>query len=74
MSFSDLPTGASASIKPFKISTPQETLDELNTLVKLSKIAPLTYESKHADAKKDKFGISHEWLTNAREEWLKMDW
>ena len=74
MSFSTLPPGASVDIKSYEISTPQEKLDELKTLIKLGRIAPPTYESLSADTKNNKFGISHEWIVDAKQEWMKFDW
>lgn len=70
--FAKFPSSASISPNPFTVSIPDEQLDDLKTLVRLSKIAPPTYESLQSDGR---FGITSEWLTTMREKWLsEFDW
>lgn len=69
--FSQVPSGAKILPSPFHIHVPDEQLEELQLLIKLSKIAPPTYESVQQDRK---YGITTEWLTNAREAWRTFDW
>ncbi|KAF9892940.1 hypothetical protein FE257_000532 [Aspergillus nanangensis] len=70
--FSKLPSAATISPKPFQVSIPQEQLDDLQTLLKLSRIAPPTYENSQPDRR---FGITSEWLTAMREQWKSsFDW
>ncbi|OJZ86839.1 hypothetical protein ASPFODRAFT_46366 [Aspergillus luchuensis CBS 106.47] len=70
--FAKFPSSASISPNPFTVSIPDEQLNDLKTLIRLSKIAPPTYESLQADGR---FGITSEWLTTMREKWLsEFDW
>ncbi|KAL9105911.1 MAG: hypothetical protein Q9227_008970 [Pyrenula ochraceoflavens] len=67
MSFADLPNGASGDFKPFKIAIPKDQVEEMNTLIKLSKIAPQTFENSFIDLK---YGVGREWMVKARDEWM----
>ncbi|KAL4870773.1 hypothetical protein BDV12DRAFT_43884 [Aspergillus spectabilis] len=70
--FATLPATAKITPSPFRIAIPDEQLSELKTLVKLSKIAPQTYENVQADRQ---FGVTHEWMSTLKQEWLnKFDW
>lgn len=71
LKFATLPTGVKVQPKPFTVSIPDGQLEELQTLLRLSKSAPPTYESCQEDGR---FGISRSWLANAKEEWKKLDW
>jgi microsomal epoxide hydrolase len=70
--FSKLPSAATINPTPFKVSIPQEQLDELQTLLKLSKIAPPTYENTRPTRQ---YGITSDWLTTIRKQWQNdFDW
>ncbi|KAH8431642.1 uncharacterized protein LDX57_009298 [Aspergillus melleus] len=69
--FSQVPSGAKIPPSPFRIHVPDEDLEELQLLVRLSKIAPPTFESQQQDRK---YGVTTEWLTRAREAWKTFDW
>ncbi|KAA8645986.1 epoxide hydrolase family protein [Aspergillus tanneri] len=70
--FSKLPAAATIAPTPFTSSIPQDQLDDLRTLLKLSKIAPPTYENTQTDRR---FGVTSDWLTTVREKWLNdFDW
>ncbi|QKX58898.1 uncharacterized protein TRUGW13939_06026 [Talaromyces rugulosus] len=69
--FSTVPSSAEIAPSPFTVSISDEQIDEFRTLVKLSKLAPPTYEGSHADRR---LGLSTEWLVNAKEELQKFDW
>ncbi|KAI9376274.1 Alpha/Beta hydrolase protein [Aspergillus egyptiacus] len=70
--FSKLPSAAKITPSPFSIRVPDEKLSEFNTLVKLSKIAPQTYENLQADAR---YGVTYDWMAARKEEWLNnFDW
>lgn len=71
MSFSDLPRQGNDAIKPFAIRTAPEALDELKTLLKLSKIALPTFENSQKDGK---HGIDRERLQAIKEKWIDFDW
>ncbi|KAH7004770.1 Alpha/Beta hydrolase protein [Fusarium venenatum] len=70
-SYAQIPSGALVQPKPFKVSIEDEKVDELKLLIKLGKIAPPTYESTQ---KEKNFGITHQWLTDAKAAWMKFDW
>lgn len=70
--FSTLPSTARGNPTPFKVSIPDDRVSELQTLIKLSKLAPPTYEGLQKDRR---LGISSEWLVSAKEEWqTEFDW
>jgi hypothetical protein len=47
--FRTLPDGAMGAFKDFKISVPNEVLEKLQTLLRISPIAEATYESTRPD-------------------------
>ncbi|KAL4948276.1 Alpha/Beta hydrolase protein [Aspergillus filifer] len=70
--FTKLPLTASTKPSPFSIAISDEQLSDFKTLVKLSKIAPQTYENLLADGR---YGVTHDWMTTMKEEWLNSyDW
>lgn len=70
--YSSLPTGASLNPKPFKAHVPEEKLQLLKDLVKLSPIAEPTYENTGAGRH---FGMTREYLAKAKQEWsTNFDW
>lgn len=69
--FSTVPPSAEKAPTPFTVSVSDEKIDEFRTLVKLSKLAPPTYEGSHADRR---LGLSTEWLANAKKELQDFDW
>jgi microsomal epoxide hydrolase len=71
MSFSNLPAGASGAIKPFSIEISQQELDELKTMVKLSRIAVPTYENSQSDGR---YGVKREFLQTIKDKWVNFDW
>ncbi|KAF2429983.1 alpha/beta-hydrolase [Tothia fuscella] len=70
-SFATLRAGALSTPQPFKVSIPEDQLRELHELIRLSKIAPKTFEGEQDDRR---FGITRNWLINAKAEWQKWDW
>ncbi|OCK85894.1 putative epoxide hydrolase [Lepidopterella palustris CBS 459.81] len=71
-SYSAIPSGATSKPEPFTLSVPEQELSEFKTLLKLSKLGPATWEGKQEDRR---FGVTHEWMTNAKDYWLnKFDW
>ena len=71
MTFSSLPTDTQGAVGPFTIKTPQVVLDELKSLVKLSKIASATFENSQKDGK---WGLDREWMLNIKDKWVEFDW
>ena len=53
---------------PFNVSVPQTKLDELQTILNHSKLAPDTYEGSQEDRK---FGLTNKWIRDAKNVWEK---
>ncbi|KAJ7935569.1 epoxide hydrolase [Mycena leptocephala] len=53
-----------------KLHRPNSRIQELKTLLRLAKVAPPTYESLRPDAK---FGVTTDWIQNAKKEWEAFD-
>ncbi|KAJ7780571.1 Alpha/Beta hydrolase protein [Mycena maculata] len=66
MSFTKFPSNAKATPAPFKISSSGRSSG-----LRLAKVAPATYESSRSDRK---FGVTTEWIKNAKAEWESFDW
>lgn len=56
---------------PYTVSIPDDKIEELHLLIALGKVAPLTYEGSLQDRR---YGITNEWLQQAKEQWLQFDW
>ncbi|GKU07567.1 epoxide hydrolase [Fusarium langsethiae] len=69
--YAQIPSGALTKPKPFQVSIDDEKVDELKLLVELGKIAPPNYESTQ---KEHNYGVTHQWLTDAKAAWMKFDW
>ena len=69
--YANIPT-STEDIEPFNVFVAEGDIDECKQLVKLSKIAPSTYENTREDRR---YGVTQEWLTAARDYWLtNFDW
>lgn len=67
-----MPFSVPASAKPFTLSVSDENLAEFRQLLRLSKLAPVTWESLQEDGR---FGITHKWIAASRHYWLNnYDW
>jgi microsomal epoxide hydrolase len=74
-SYDTVPQGASIQVDKFTLSIPDQEVQDFKDLLRLSKLAPKTYENLHADTKAGKFGVSYEWMTKAKDYWLNQyDW
>ncbi|GKT58206.1 epoxide hydrolase [Colletotrichum tofieldiae] len=69
--FGNLPSGVLKTPEKFTLQVPDQDLDEFKQLLKLSKIGPETWYNKQEGGR---FGITREWLINAKDAWLKFDW
>ncbi|KAJ3946793.1 uncharacterized protein N0V96_003168 [Colletotrichum fioriniae] len=69
--FGNLPSGVSKTPEKFTLKVPDQSVDEFQQLLKLSKIGPETWYNKQEDGQ---FGVSRKWLIDAKEAWLKFDW
>lgn len=71
-SFSGLPFTAKTTPTLLKVSFSDNELDDLKTLVRLSRTAPRTYENSQQD---HRYGITSDWLNSLKEQWTKdFDW
>ncbi|KAF4780025.1 epoxide hydrolase [Colletotrichum scovillei] len=69
--FGNLPSGVVKAPEKFTLNVPDQSVDEFQQLLKLSKIGPETWYNKQEDGQ---FGVSRKWLIDAKEAWLKFDW
>lgn len=74
--FDKLPSAATGKPEPFQLHVPEADFTDFKTLLKLSPVAPPTYENSTStrEAGKD-YGVTRDWLVNAKQTWLeKFDW
>ncbi|KAF5603228.1 microsomal epoxide hydrolase [Fusarium pseudocircinatum] len=69
--FAKIPSGAQVQPTPYQVSIADDKVDELKQLVKLGRVGPPTYESTQ---KEHNYGVSHQWLTDAKAAWIEFDW
>lgn len=66
--FSVFPSTAQAQAERIEVTYPQAELDSLYHLLAASRVGPETYESRQQDRK---YGITTQWLDNAKAAWLE---
>lgn len=66
-SFARVPDGVEQTPTPFVLRVNDDSLREFHQLLTLSKIGPPTWEASQSDRR---FGITREWLVNAKDVWL----
>ncbi|KAK5790409.1 hypothetical protein VI817_007696 [Penicillium citrinum] len=66
--FNTLPATARVAPTPFQVAFPKDQLLELETLIKLSKLAPPTFENSQTSTQ---YGVTKDWLVAMREQWLR---
>ncbi|KAF2099549.1 alpha/beta-hydrolase [Rhizodiscina lignyota] len=72
--FDTLPDSAANVIKAWKVNIPQQDLDNLFTLLKISPLAPNTYENSLPGEDRS-LGVRHDWLSAAKKYWEnEFDW
>ncbi|GKT65323.1 epoxide hydrolase [Colletotrichum tofieldiae] len=70
--FNVIPENSPGKPESFTLHVPEKELSEFQELLRLSKIGPATWWNQHTDGQ---FGISREWLSQAKETWLtSFDW
>lgn len=69
--FSRIPPAAEKTVTPFEVHIPQVRLDEMFTLLKLSKLAPETYENSLENRQ---YGVTRKWMIDAKSQWEKINW
>jgi hypothetical protein len=63
-----------ARVTPFTVHISEDSLIQLDTLLNITPIAEPTYETSLPDGDR-KYGMRHDWLTKAVEEWkTTFDW
>ena len=67
--FDTIPKAAKSQPSQYRVYVADERVEELKQLLKFSRIGAPTYENIHAEPLKGKFGLTREWLANAKEEW-----
>jgi len=72
--FDTIPKAAKSQPLSYRVYVSDERVEELKQLLKFSKIGPPTYENLHAEPLKGTFGLTREWLANAKKEWETFDW
>lgn len=66
--FSTLSSTARVEPTPFTVAIPKDRLTEMETLIKLAKLGPHTYENSQPDCR---YGVKRDWLVAMREQWLR---
>lgn len=74
--YAKIPSSAKLRPTPFKAEVKQQKLDDFQTLLKLSPVAPAVYENSHPSvAQPRRYGVPRDWLLHAKEHWLNnFDW
>jgi microsomal epoxide hydrolase len=72
--FDTIPKAAKSQPSPYRVYVSDERVEELKQLLMFSRIGPPTYENLHAEPSKGTFGLTREWLANAKKEWETFDW
>jgi microsomal epoxide hydrolase len=70
-SFQTIPSEAKSLPRKFHVDIPDKDIKEFYQLLRLSKLAPETYENRQTDGN---YGLNREWLINAKSEWENWDW
>ncbi|KAI1872909.1 uncharacterized protein JN550_003783 [Neoarthrinium moseri] len=70
-SFSVLPSNAQQQPKPFELKVPEQEIEKFRTLLSLSEIGSDTWWSQPSNGY---FGVTRQWLMQAKDEWLRFDW
>lgn len=73
MAFDKVPQDAKLKVDPYTLKVPEEDVQHFYQLIKLSKLAPKTYENLQKDTLT--FGVTHEWMSQAKQHWSESyDW
>jgi len=77
MSYDQVPKGASLTVEPFKLNIDQAEVDAFYQLLKLSPLAPHTFENNQPTPPGgiSHYGVTYEWMKETKDHWLnKYDW
>jgi microsomal epoxide hydrolase len=73
--FGTVPVGAKQQPTPFELRVEDQKLQDLKTLLRLSPVAKETYENLQDDGSHGKFGVSRNWIVEAKKYWEEeFDW
>lgn len=70
--YNTVPQSAQLQPEEFQVAISEQELSDFKDLLRLSKIAPRTYENTQADGK---YGVTHEWMSQVKKYWeTEYDW
>ncbi|PNS18936.1 hypothetical protein CAC42_6031 [Sphaceloma murrayae] len=70
--YTKIPSAAKVKPTPFTVNVPEEKLQQMVQLIKLSPIGPSSYENQDTSRE---FGVSKDWLAKAKDHWATdFDW
>lgn len=73
MSYDKIPSGATLKPQRFVLKLPQQEVDHFFQLLKLSQLAPKTYENTRKDP--NQFGDNYAFMSMAKQHWeSSFDW
>lgn len=71
-SYASLPYETRIEVKPYKASVPQQDLEDLKAILKLTRIPGKTFENSQPH--REDYGVTRDWFIDARDKWLGFDW
>jgi microsomal epoxide hydrolase len=73
MLYDKIPNGATLELEKFELKVPQHEVDYFYQSLKVSQLAPKTYESTRTDP--NQFGANHDFMFKAKKHWeSSYDW
>lgn len=70
--YTSIPPAAKLRPEKYHLKIPDQDVSDLRELLRLSKLAPKTYENVQTETN---FGVTHEWMSKVKEYWLNQyDW
>lgn len=70
--YDTIPTTATLQLEKFELHVSEQDLKDFKDLVRLSKLAPETYENTRSDGR---YGVTHEWISQGKKYWeTQYDW
>lgn len=74
MSYDKVPKNATLKVEPFKLNIEQSKVDAFYQLLKLSPLAPHTFENNQPEDI-SRFGVTYKWVSETKKHWeTKYDW
>ncbi|EPE31760.1 alpha/beta-Hydrolase [Glarea lozoyensis ATCC 20868] len=69
--FAKFPARLPKGLTFFKVAIPQNEIDDMIKLLKLSKLPPETYETSMESRQ---YGVTRDWMIDAKKKWESFDW